>query len=134
MCNIPFRRGFIIENNNSSHIIENDDPTIYSEVVMSSDSDRWLEVMKFKMDSIYANQVWTLVDAPESLIPINCKWIFKKKIGVDGHVETYKARLVTKGFKQRQGVDYEEILSSVAMLKSIQIMLAIAVSHDYEIW
>ena len=39
-----------------------------------------------------------------------------------------------KGFRQVQGVDYDETFSPVAMLKSVRIMLAIAAFHDYEIW
>ena len=101
VCSVPLRSGFVIENDNTIYIIENDDPTTYSEVVMSSDSDKWLNTMKFKMDSMYANQVWTLVDAPEGVTPIDCKWIFKNKLGADGQVETYKARLVTKDFGQK---------------------------------
>ena len=85
------------------------------------------------MNSTYTNQVWTLVDAPEGVIPTVCKWIFKKKIEADGQIETYKVTLVAKSFRQRQGIDYEETFSSIAMLKSIQIMLAIATYHDYEI-
>ena len=74
-----------------------------------------------------------MVDAPEGVTPIGCKWIFKRKIKVDGQVETYKARLVAKGFSQRQGIDYDETFSLVAMLKSIQILLAIVAYYDYEI-
>ena len=54
--------------------------------------------MESEIDSMYINQVWTLVDAPEGINPIGCKWVYKKKIGADGQVETYKARLVAKGF------------------------------------
>ena len=54
------------------------------------------------------------------------KWIFKKKTDVDGNVTIYEARLVAKSFSQVQGVDYDEIFSSVAMLKSVGIMLALA--------
>ena len=82
------------------------------------------------MDSLYSNQVQTLVDVSEGIIPIGCKWVYKKKIGADGKIETYKARLVVKGFRQKQGVDYDETFSPVAMLKSIRIMLAIAAYHD----
>ena len=57
--------------------------------------------MKFEMDSIYTNQVWTLVDPPESVTPIGGKWVYKKKIGADGQVETYNARLMAKDFKQK---------------------------------
>ena len=90
--------------------------------------------MKVKMDSIYVNQVWTLIDPPEGVVPIRCKWIFKRKINADGKVNTYKARLVAKGFRQRQGVDYEETFSPLSMLKSIQILLPIAAHYDYEVW
>ena len=45
-----------------------------------------------------------------------------------------KLELSQKVFDKVQGVDYEEIFSLVAMLKSVRIMLAIAAFYDYEIW
>ena len=60
------------------------------------------------------------------------KWIFKRKTDTDSSVTIYKARLVAKGFRQVQSVEYDEIFSLVAMLKSVRIMLAIATF--YEIW
>ena len=53
---------------------------------------------------------------------------------MDGNVSIYKARLFVKGFRQVNGVDYDETFSPVAMLKSVRIMLAIAAYFDYEIW
>ena len=85
-------------------------------------------------ESMYSNYVWELVDLPESVRPIGCKWIYKKKRGVDGKVETFKARLVSKGYTQKEGVDYEETFSPVAMLKSIRIILSITAALDYEMW
>ena len=41
---------------------------------------------------------------------------------------------MAKGYRQRQGINYDETLSPVAMLKSIRILLAIATHYDYEIW
>ena len=110
-----------------------DDPTTYDEALYDKDSLRWFEVMRIEMDSMYTNQVWTLVDPLEGIVPIGCKWIFKRKISAEGKVETYKDRLVAKGFCQRQGVDYEETFSLVAMLKSIRILLTIAAHYNYEI-
>ena len=48
--------------------------------------------------------------------------------------KTYEVRLVAKGYHQRQGIDYDEALSPVAMLESIRILLAIAAHYDYEIF
>ena len=53
---------------------------------------------------------------------------------MEGNVIIYKARLVAKGYRKKQGVDYDETFSPVAMLKSIRILLAIAAHYDYEIW
>ena len=53
------------------------------------------------MDSMDTNQVWTLVDPPEGVKPIGCKWILKKKTNMEGNVVIYKARLVDKVYRQR---------------------------------
>ena len=113
-------------------LFDHDKPTNYEEVMVSPDSAKWLEAMKSEMRSIYENKVWTLIDLPNDRRAIEIKWIFKRKTDADGSVSIYKARLVTKGFRQVQGVDYDEFFSLVVMLKSVRIMLAIAVS--YEIW
>ena len=83
---------------------------------------------------MHENKVWTLVDLPDDRQAIENKRIFKKKTNADGNVNVYKAQLVAKGFWQVQGVDYDETFSPVAMLKPVQIMLAIAAFNDYEIW
>ena len=49
-------------------------------------------------------------------------------------METYKACLIVKGYRQWYGINYDETFSPVAMLKSIQIVLALVVHFDYEIW
>ena len=109
------------------------DPTRYDEAIADIDADKWQEAMKAEIESMYFNQVWDLVPAPEGIKPIGCKWVYKRKRGADGKVETYKARLVAKGYTQKEGIDYEETFSPVAMLKSIRILLAIACHYDYEI-
>ena len=86
------------------------------------------------MESMKVNDVWILVDPPEGVKYIGCKWVFKRKRGADRKVETYKARLVAKEYRQHYGIDYDEMFSPMAMLKSIRIKLAIAAHLDYEIW
>jgi hypothetical protein len=115
-------------------LMENDEPMTYTEAMKGPDSDKWLEAMESELNFMHDNQVWNLVDPIEGVRPVDCKWIFKKKLDTDGNVHIYKARLVAKSFRQIQGVDYEETFSLVAMLKSVWILLAIAAYYDYEIW
>ncbi|KAK8640458.1 hypothetical protein V6N13_008211 [Hibiscus sabdariffa] len=130
----PERYGFLVTTHGDVILVEQDEPKTYQEAVSSPDSEKWLEAMRSEMDSMSENQVWTLVEPPEGIKPIGCKWVFKKKTDMDGNVQTYKMRLVAKGFRQIHGVDYDETFSPVAMFKSIRILLAIAAFHDFEIW
>ena len=75
--------------------------------------------MKSEMGSMYENKVWTLVDLPDDRQAIENKWIGKRKTDADSSVTIYKARIVAKGFRQVQGVDYNEIFSTIVMLKSV---------------
>lgn len=69
------------------------------------DSKKWLDAMNDELKSMKDNEVWGLVELPMGLSAIGCKWIFKTKRDSKGKVERYKARLFTKGFTQREGID-----------------------------
>jgi len=115
-------------------LLDDDEPTNYVEAMMDPDSEKWQSAKRSEIDSMGDNQVWNLVDPPHGVRAIECKWIYKNKKDMDGNFHVYKARLVTKGFRQVQGIDYDETFLPVAMLKSIRIILAIAAYFDYEIW
>ncbi|KAK8696482.1 hypothetical protein V6N13_001616 [Hibiscus sabdariffa] len=94
----PERYGFPVTSHGDVILVDQDEPKTYQEAVSSPDSEKWLEAMRSKMDSMSNNHVWTLVEPPEGIKPIGCKWVFKKKTNMDGNVQTYKGRLVAKGF------------------------------------
>ena len=50
------------------------------------------------MDSIMSNGTWEVVEHPYGCKPVECKWVFKRKLRPDGTIEKYKARLVAKGY------------------------------------
>ena len=64
------------------------DPTSYEEAMADSDSGHWVKAMKIEMESIDSNQVWELVEPLANIKPIGCKWIYKRKRGSDGKMET----------------------------------------------
>ena len=92
-------------------LLDHDEPTNYEEEMMSPDSVKCLEAMKSEMGSMYENKVWTLVDLPDDRQAI--------EVDTDHNVTVYKARPIVKGFRQVQGVDYDETFSPVAMLKFV---------------
>ncbi|GJZ68045.1 retrotransposon protein, putative, ty1-copia subclass [Tanacetum coccineum] len=109
------------------------EPTNYKAALLDPESDKWLDAMNAKIQSMKDNQVWCLVDLSPNGKTVGSKWLFKKKADIDGIVHTYKACLVSKGFTQTYGVDYEETISPIADIRAIRILVAIAAFYDYEI-
>ena len=56
-----------------------DDPNTFDEMMPDIDFEKWLDAMKLEIDSMHSNQVWTLVDPPEGIVPIGYKWISIKE-------------------------------------------------------
>ena len=108
-------------------------PIYYDEVMSNDDIILWQGTMEVELEFMYSNRVWDLIEALEGIKPIGRKWVYKRKRGVDGKVEIYKARMIAKGYSQKPGFDYEETFAPVAMLKSTKILLSIVAYLDYEI-
>jgi hypothetical protein len=91
-----------------------DDPTSYKEAMMSENLKKRLEAMEDELSSTSANDVWDLVEIPDGAKKVGCKWVYKTKYDSKGKIERFKARLATKGFTQREGIDYTETFSHVS--------------------
>ncbi|GKD49141.1 zinc finger, CCHC-type containing protein [Tanacetum coccineum] len=83
-----------------------------------------------KMDSIIDNNTWVLADLPPGCKSLGCKWIFKRKLKVDGTIEKFKARLVIQGFKQKSGIDYFDTYALVARISTIRLLIAMTLIHN----
>ena len=74
-----------------------------------------------------------MVDLPQGNKPLGSKWIFKRKLKPDGTIDKYKARLVIKGYRQKEGEDYFDIYSPMLRITSVRIILAIAALRNLEV-
>ena len=73
-----------------------EDPRTFDEATQSRDVAFWKEALNDEIDSIMGNNTWVLTDLPPGSKPLGCKWIFKRKMKVDGTIEKFKARLVIR--------------------------------------
>ncbi|GKA89968.1 zinc finger, CCHC-type containing protein [Tanacetum coccineum] len=111
-------------------VTKEDDPKTFDEVMKSQDVAFWKEEINDEMDSIMGNNTWVLADLPPGCKPLGCKWIFKRKLKVDGNVEKFKARMVIQGFKQKSWIDYFDIYAPVARISIIRLLIAMASIHS----
>lgn len=74
------------------------DISTYQKATSDVDASKWKQAMKSEMDSMYSNGVWTLVNPPKNIKPISCNWIYKSKRDAEGNINTFKARIVARGY------------------------------------
>nr|GEW82220.1 zinc finger, CCHC-type [Tanacetum cinerariifolium] len=109
-----------------------------------ADTDQEIEEMKLymkivpkeavndEMDSIMRNNTWVLTDLPPGCKPLSCKWIFKRKLKVDGTIKKFKARLVIYGFKQNLGIYYFDTYALVARISTIRLLISMAYIYNLQ--
>ncbi|GJY43093.1 zinc finger, CCHC-type containing protein [Tanacetum coccineum] len=113
-----------------SVVPEEDDPKTFDEAMKSQNVAFCKEAINDEMDSIMGNNTWVLADLPPSCKPFGCKWIFKRKLMVDGTIEKFKARLVIHGFRQKSGIDYFDTYALVARISTIRLVIAMSSIHN----
>jgi hypothetical protein len=86
-----------------------------------------------EMKAIEDNETWELVDPLPSCRPIGLKWVYKAKRDEHRAIVKNKARLVARGFIQREGIDFEEVFAPVAHMESVRLLLALATAKDWRV-
>ncbi|GKB45839.1 zinc finger, CCHC-type containing protein [Tanacetum coccineum] len=107
-----------------------EDPRTFDEAMQSRDVAFWKEAINDEMDSIMENNTWILSDLPPGCKPLGCKWIFKRKMKVDGTIDKFKARLVIQGFRQKEGIDYFDTYAPDARISIIRLLIALAAIYN----
>ncbi|GJT67457.1 putative ribonuclease H-like domain-containing protein [Tanacetum coccineum] len=94
----------------------------------------WIEAMQEELLQFKLQEVWTLVDLPNGKRAIGSKWIFRNKKDERGIVIRNKERLVTQGYTQEEGINYDEVFALVARIEAIRLFLAYASFKDFVVY
>ena len=115
----------------------NNDPANYREAMSSSEKANWKKAIDEELLSMRENDVREVVDTPVSNQNnrkpniIDSKWVFKRKVDDNGQ-EKYKARLVIRGFKDKNVYELRETYAPVSRLAVIRASLAIINKYDLD--
>ena len=74
------------------------------------------------------------MDLPPCCKPLSSKWVFKRKLKVDRSIDEYKVRLVIKGYKKIEGLDYFDTYSPVTRINFIRIVHEIVSLRNLEVY
>jgi hypothetical protein len=109
-----------------AQVSETHDPEKFVE---ASGHPYWDTTMNEEYRSLMENDNWDLVPLPKGIKLVICKWVYRTKYASDGSVERHKAQLVSKGFSQVEGINYNETFAPVAKMNSIRLVLTLNASH-----
>ncbi|KAJ1039781.1 hypothetical protein NDA10_006566 [Ustilago hordei] len=112
--------------------ILNLDPTL-GEAMNGGDAQLWKEAIRKELEGLEAMGTWEVVHQPPGVPLVDSKVVLRLKLDTDGIPVKHKARLVARGFTQREGIDYQETFSPVAPLGAIRAILALAVQNNWEV-
>nr|GEU52469.1 hypothetical protein [Tanacetum cinerariifolium] len=111
-------------------LTRNGEPESYSEALSSKKSVQWKKAIIKEMVSLEKNQTCSLVRILAGKKASQRLWMFKVKEEHNGR-KMYKARLVGKGFQQKQRVDYNEIFYKVVKMTAIKFVLSIVAAGAF---
>eukprot|EP00253_Pinus_taeda_P004062 PITA_04062 len=88
--------------------------------------------MEEEMNSLHENKTWELLNFPKGRKALQNKWVYMIKHEGEEKKERYKARLVVKGFSQKECIDFTKIFSPVVKMSSIRVILGLVATLDLE--
>ncbi|GJZ53164.1 retrovirus-related pol polyprotein from transposon TNT 1-94 [Tanacetum coccineum] len=94
----------------------------------------WIESMQEELLQFKRLNVWVLVPPSNNIKPLTLKWLFKNKHDEENTVIQNKTRLVVRGYRQEEGIDFEKSFAPDARMEAIRIFLAYVAHKSFTIF
>nr|GEU45591.1 retrovirus-related Pol polyprotein from transposon TNT 1-94 [Tanacetum cinerariifolium] len=94
----------------------------------------WIESMQEELLQFKRLDVWVLVPVPDNITPLTLKWLFKNKHDEEHMEIRNKSRLVVRGYRQEEGIDFKESFAPVARMEAIKIFLTYAAHKAFTVF
>lgn len=106
-------------------------PRSFNAAMKSDESELWREACEKDINMLRSMKVWEKVSLPVGKRVVSSKWVSNRKHDANGRVFKHKARFVVRGFNQREGIDFQEMLALTARFYSLMIIFAILVKKRW---
>nr|GFB43344.1 retrovirus-related Pol polyprotein from transposon TNT 1-94 [Tanacetum cinerariifolium] len=94
----------------------------------------WIKSAQEELHQFIRLDVWELVPSSDDIKPLTLKWLFKNKHDEENKVIRNKTRLVVRGYRQEEGINFEESFAPVARMEAIRIFLAYATYKGFTVY
>ena len=110
-------------------------PITIDEVLKGEEKEQWQKAIDVEMETLKNMGTWELAELPEERKAIGCKWVFVKKRDKKGKLIKYKAQLVTQGFLQKPGINFnnDRNFAPIMQFKTLRTLLAFAASTKWDV-
>nr|GEV03124.1 retrovirus-related Pol polyprotein from transposon TNT 1-94 [Tanacetum cinerariifolium] len=135
--NIPITSQDVDELNSNAMVDGNTFVNPFANLSISaaeSSSSQNIDSMQEELLQFKRLDVWVLVPAPDNISPLTLKWLFKNKHDEEQTVIRNKSRLVVRGYRQEEGIDFEESFTPTARMEAIRIFLAYAAHKSFTVF
>ena len=106
-------------------------PETVKEALGGDQAEKWAAAMDSELESLWKNGVYIEVSRPHGKKVIGSKWVLRIKTDAAGNIDKYKARVVAKGYRQMEGVDYDETFAPTVRFESIRALIAMGVAEGW---
>lgn len=107
-------------------------PASLREAKESAAWKEWEGAMRVEIDQLVKQSVFQVVERRAGMKLVGTKWVFDQKLGPQGELLRYKARLVAQGFSQVKGLHYQETFAPVVSKEALRVLIALGAKRDWE--